>query len=251
MTFPLSLAEATAAVVVTALASAVQASVGFGAALLAAPALVLIHPAFVPGPMLLSNLVLTVFVAQREWSDADFEGLKFVIFGRLAGTVAAAALLATISQTVFDACFGALVLAGVVLSIVHGDIVRNRVNLVVAGVASGLMGTLSSIGGPPVALAYQNVSPTVFRATLGIHFLIGGAMSFLAIWAVGRFAFTEVVLAALLVPPALLGYWLSRFGIRWVDARHVRASVLILSAAAAVIVLWRAFEAGAIAKLSE
>jgi uncharacterized membrane protein YfcA len=251
VTFPLTVAEAAAAVVVTVLASAVQASVGFGAALLAAPALVLIHPAFVPGPMLLSNLVLTVFVAQREWSEADFEGLKFVVFGRLAGTVAAAALLATISQTVFDACFGVLVLAGVVLSVVHGDIVRSRVNLAIAGVASGLMGTLSSIGGPPVALAYQNVSPTVFRATLGIHFLIGGAMSFLAIWAVGRFASTEVVLAALLVPPALLGYWFSRFGIRWVDARHVRASVLILSAAAAAIVLWRAFQAGAIAKLSE
>ena len=245
MSFPLSLAEAAAAVIVTALASAVQASVGFGAALLAAPALVLIHPAFVPGPMLLSNLFLTVFVARREWSEADFTGLKFVIVGRLAGTGAAAALLATISQTVFDACFGVLVLVGVVLSIVHGDIVRNRVNLVVAGVASGLMGTLSSIGGPPVALAYQSVAPTVFRATLGVHFLVGGAMSFVAIWVVGRFNSTEAVLAALLVPPALLGYWLSRFGIRWVDARHVRASVLVLSAAAAVIVLWRAYEAAA------
>ena len=247
MSLPLSLAEATAAVVVTVLASAVQASVGFGAALLAAPALVLIHPAFVPGPMLLSNLFLTVFVARREWSEADFTGLTFVIVGRLAGTGAAAALLATMSRTLFDACFGVLVLAGVLLSIVHGDIVRNRVNLALAGVASGLMGTLSSIGGPPVALVYQSVGPTEFRATLGIHFLVGGAMSFLAIWAVGRFAATEALLAALLVPPALLGYWLSRFAIRWVDARHVRGSVLVLSAAAAVVVLWRAFEAGAVA----
>ena len=245
MSLPITLGDVAAAILVTAAASAVQASVGFGAALLAAPALVLIHPAFVPGPMLLSNLFLTVFVARREWGDADFTGLKFVILGRFVGTGVAAALLATISQTVFDACFGTLVLAGVVLSIVHGDIVRSRGNLVAAGVASGLMGTISSIGGPPVALAYQSVSPAAFRATLGIHFLVGGTMSLLAVWAVGRFASTELVLAAILIPPAILGYWLSRFGIGWIDDRHVRVAVLVLSAAAAVAVLWRALDAGA------
>ena len=237
---PISKLDAMLAMLVTAAASAVQASVGFGAALLAAPALMLIHPAFVPGPMLVSNLLLTVFVARREWAEADFSGLKYVISGRLIGTIAAAALLATLSRTFFDACFGGLVLVAVVLSVVRGDVVRTRANLLLTGVASGLMGTISSIGGPPVALAYQRVSPAMFRATLGIHFLVGGTMSFMAIWAVGRFASTEAVLTAILVPPALFGYWLSRFTVGWLDAGHVRVAALLLSAAGAVAVLWTA-----------
>jgi len=237
---PITELDAVLAMLVTAGASAVQASVGFGAALLAAPALVLIHPAFVPGPMLVSNLLLTVFVARREWAEADFSGLKFVISGRLIGTIAAGALLASLTQKFFDACFGALVLTGVALSVLHGHVVRSKLNLLLTGIASGLMGTISSIGGPPVALAYQTVSPSVFRATLGVHFLVGGAMSFIAIWAVGRFASTEAVLTAILVPPALFGYWLSRFVIGWVDGRHLRVAVLVLSAAGALAVLWNA-----------
>jgi uncharacterized membrane protein YfcA len=237
---PITGYDAVLAMLVTAAASAVQASVGFGAALLAAPALALIHPAFVPGPMLVSNLLLTVFVARREWSEADFSGLKFVISGRLIGTLAAAGLLARLSQRFFDACFAAVVLVGVAMSIRSGDVLRSKRNLLLTGVASGLMGTISSIGGPPVALAYQAVTPAVFRSTLGIHFLVGGAMSFFAIWAVGRFSSTETILTAILLPPALLGYWLSRFAIGWVDARHVRVAVLALSAAGALAVLWNA-----------
>ena len=240
---PITGPDAALAMLVTAAASAVQASVGFGAALLAAPALVLIHPAFVPGPILVSNLLLTVFVARREWSEADFSGLKFVISGRLVGTIAAASLLATLSQRFFDTCFALLVLLGVALSVRRQEVVRSKRNLLLTGVASGLMGTISSIGGPPVALAYQTVTPAVFRSTLGIHFLVGGTMSFIAIWAVGRFASTEAALTAILVPPALLGYWLSRFAIHRVDAHHVRVAVLALSAAGALAVLWNALVA--------
>jgi uncharacterized membrane protein YfcA len=218
--------------------------VGFGAALLAAPVLLLIHPAFAPGPILVSNLVLTLFVVRREWSFVDFGSLRFLASGRLVGTILAGVVLANVSQTLFDLLFATLVLIAVGLSLPRGGFERSARNLAVAGVASGLMGTISSIGGPPVALVYQSADPPRFRATLGVLLVLGASMSIATTWAVGRFGETEVLLSSVLVPAAIAGFWLSRFGIRWMNGPRVRVAVLVLSSAAALGVLVRALASG-------
>jgi len=79
---------------------------------------------------------------------------------------------------------------------------RSPRNLSIASVASGLMGTLSSIGGPPVALVFQGTEPARFRATLGVHLIVGASLSLLAVWWVGRFGATELTLSGILV-----GHW--------------------------------------------
>lgn len=231
------------AAAVLVVASAVQGSVGFGAALLAAPVLLLIHPGFAPGPILVSNLVLTLLVVRREWSSVDFASLRFLASGRLCGTLLAGAVLAHVSQVVFDLLFAALVLIAVALSLPRGGFARSPRNLTVAGVASGLMGTLSSIGGPPVALVYQGVDPPRFRATLGVLLILGASMSIATTWAVGRFGDTEAALSGVLVPAAFVGFWLSRFGIHWVNGPRVRVAVLVLSSTAALGVLGRTLAA--------
>jgi uncharacterized membrane protein YfcA len=227
------------AAAVVAVASAVQGAVGFGAALLAAPALLLLHPAFAPGPILVSNLVLTLLVVRREWAFVDFRDLRFLAGGRAAGTVVAAGVLASLSQVLFDLLFGTLVLIAVGLSLLRGGFPRSGRNLTLAGFASGLMGTLSSIGGPPVALIYQGVDPPRFRATLGVLLVLGATLSIAATWAVGRFGDTEVILSAVIVPAAFVGFWLSRFGIHWASGPRVRVAVLVLSTSAALGVLAR------------
>ena len=83
----------------------------------------------------------------------------------------------------------------------------------------------------------------MFRATLAVNLVIGASVSLLALRLVGRFGPVEIALAGILVPAALIGFWLSRFGILWVDAARVRVAVLMLSAAAALGVLWRAVAA--------
>ena len=237
---PITGSEVALALVIMSFAAAVQATIGFGSGLIAAPLLLLIHPAFAPTPILAAGLVLTVLVAWRERASVDVEGLKFIVAGRAVGTIPAAWLLATMSAATFDAVFGALVLIAVGLSLVRGGFERTGRNLTVAGVASGMMGTLSSIGGPPVALMYQRVQPPVFRATLGVHLIVGTGMSLLAIWFVGRIGTVELALAGVLIPPAVIGYSLSRFGMHLVDASLLRRAVLLLSSGAALAVLSRA-----------
>lgn len=228
---------------VLAVACAVQGSLGFGSALLAAPLLSLIHPAFAPGPILAANVLLTFLCAQREWSAVDFRGLKFILTGRIFGNAVAAVMLMQLSRVFFDGLFGVLVLTGVVLSIVRPHFGRGPGVLTTAGFASGVMGTLSSIGGPPVALVYPHDDAPRFRATLAAHFIVGGSLSLVAVWAAGRYGELEWTLTALLIPAVFVGFWFSRFGMHRINPARLRVALLSLSTLAAIGVLARALRA--------
>ena len=225
---------------VLAVASAVQGSLGFGAALLAAPLLLLIHPAFAPGPIIASTFVLTLLVARRESEAIDYRSLRFIVLGRLVGVALAMLLLVRLSRTGFDVLFGGFVLLAVAMASLRVDFGRSAAVFGLAGVASGVMGTLSSIGGPAVALVYPHDDPARFRATLSAHFIIGGVVSLAALTAIGRFGATELWLSAFLAPAAAAGFWCSRFGVRHVDAVRLRTGVLVLSSIAGAMVVLRA-----------
>lgn len=218
-----------------------QASLGFGSALLAAPLLSLIHPAFAPGPILAANVLLTALVARREWSAVDFVSLKFILTGRVVGNSIAAVMLLQLNQTFFDGLFGVLVLLAVALSVSKPEFPRGPRVLTIAGFASGIMGTLSSIGGPPVAMAYPHDDAPRFRATLSAHFIFGGTLSLIAVGAAGRYGQMEWALTALLIPAVFVGFWFSRFGLHRVNAARLRTALLTLSTFAAFGVLFRAY----------
>jgi len=224
---------------IIAIGAAIQGCVGFGFALIAAPVLLFLNPAFVPGPILATGLVLTLLMARRETHAIDTAGLWYAFPGRLLGTASALWLLPGLTQTAFDLAFGALVLLAVALSMVGGirQPTPRRVGL--AGVCSGFMGTISSIGGPPMALVYQGGSGPQIRATLSVHFLFGASLSLAGVAWIGRFGATELLLTGVLVPGAVAGYFASPWGMPWVDRGGLRPAVLILSGLAGLAVLVR------------
>jgi uncharacterized membrane protein YfcA len=238
---PISPLDAAFAIGVAFLGAAVQSSVGFGLALVAAPLLLLIHPAFIPGPLLTASLALTILVAHRERRSIDFLGVKYAIAGRVFGTVPAALLISAISTAVFDVVFGSIVIFAVALSALGLSVTPNRGYTFTAGALSGFMGTISSIGGPPVALLYQNAEGPRFRATLSGFFFIGVLLSLIALALVGKLGLQELLLGAILVPGILLGFSVSGLVVRWVDRKGVRPAVLAISFGSAMVVLWRAF----------
>jgi uncharacterized protein len=237
---PISPLDALLAFFIVAAGGMLQASLGFGMGLMAAPFLVLIDPAFVPGPSLLAALVLTVLVAHRERHALDFHGLRYAVVGRIVGTIPAALLISYISPAGFETVFAVMVILAVILSAVGVTFEPTPGRAAVAGALSGFMSTLSSVGGPPMALLYQNAEGPRFRSTLAGFFSIGVVISLVALAAVGRFHLREVALAAVLIPGGLAGFWLSRFVSPWMDRRGVRPFVLGLSFLAAAGVLWRA-----------
>ena len=116
----------------------------------------------------------------------------------------------------------------------------SRGTLSVAGLLSGLAGTTTSIGGPPVALLYQHRPPQQIRSTLAVLFTVGAAMSLVGIWLSGHLDTHTLPLALVLTPvpgarrlarrPAAAGA--RRTG-------HVRYAVLAICAASALVLLVR------------
>jgi uncharacterized membrane protein YfcA len=232
---------AIAAAVALILAGAVQGSTGFGFNMLAAPMLAVINPAFVPGPMLAMAMVVSAGGMVREWSDINHADLTCALTGRLLSAGAAAFCLGLLSQAAFEAVFGFGVLFAVVLSLVGLRIEATRPSLFLAGALSGFMGTLTSIGAPPMAMVYQNTGGARMRATLNAFFVVGSVISIAALWLAGGFGPGDIVLAATLLPFALVGFLFSGWGKQIVDRGQVKMVVLVVSTASAVILLARAF----------
>nr|WP_309082915.1 sulfite exporter TauE/SafE family protein [Chelativorans sp.] len=220
-------------------AGAVQGSAGFGFNMLAAPILAVIDPVFVPGPMLIIAGLVCIGGAVREASSIDVRGLGFSLAGRVIAAVLAVLCLGLLDEATFSLVFGTIVLVAVLLSVLGLRIAATPGTLFAAGAASGFMGTLTSIGAPPMAIAYQNSAGPVMRSTLNAFFVFGMVISVTALFLSGNAEWGDVVLAAILAPFAFVGFLFSRWGRAFVDKGRVRVVVLAISTASAVILIAR------------
>ena len=220
-------------------ASAVQGSVGFGLNLICAPILALIDPDFVPGPALAAGLVQTIIMATRERASIAFKDIGWAVIGRVVGTSCAIAILAVASRSEANITFGSLVLLGVGLSLVGLRLKPVPGVLIAAGWLAGLMNTISSIGGPPIALVYQHVRGATLRGTLAGHFSIGASISLVALIVSGHYVWSDVLASAVLVPGVLLGFLGARPLTRIIDSRSARPAILTLAGLAGTAVILR------------
>ncbi|MHC5114300.1 MAG: sulfite exporter TauE/SafE family protein [Planctomycetota bacterium] len=221
--------------------AAIQGAVGFGANLIAAPLLVLLEPAFVPGPMLAAALFLTIMLTWRDRRHVDLKGLRYAFAGRIVGTIPAAILVSLVTANIFRVLFGALVMLAVGFSLIGPRLSPTPRASIGTGAISGFMATTAAVGGPPMALLYQHEDGKRLRGTLAGYFLLGAALSLLALALVGNFGKTEILLGLTLCPGMAIGFALSGLLARRLDRRGVRPFVLVLSTVAGIAVLLRAF----------
>jgi uncharacterized membrane protein YfcA len=217
----------------------VQGSVGLGLGLVAAPVATLVDPALMPGVMLWLAAGYPVLTLAREGRSSDWRGLTWAFAGRLPGTVLGVAVVATVSARLLSLLVGLIVLAAVVLTWQVVSLPMRRGVLVGAGIVSGVMGTATSIGGPPLALVYQHVTGPRLRATMATYFFGGALFSLLGLAAVGELDARDGLWALGLAPFLVLGFLLADTVRRHVDAGRTRAAVLAVCAASAVALIVR------------
>lgn len=222
---------------VVAIGAAVQGGVGFGMNVLAAPLLAVIDPELVPGPGLVAAVLLTILFALRERAAIERRKVAFALTGRVPGTVLGALLMASIPKDGVSIAVAAAVLVAAGLNVRRPRLRPTPTTLVAAGVVSGFSSTISSIGGPPMAVVWANEPGPVVRANLSMIFVVGGLMSIAGLAAVGDFGAREAGIGLLLLVPATLGFLVSRPVARHLDAGRTRAGVLALSLAGAGLVL--------------
>ena len=102
------------------------------------------------------------------------------------------------------------------------------------------MSTISSIGGPPVALVYQNTSGSELRGNLAMLFTMGCVISLTALTIIGRFHLQDVYYSLLLIIGVIVGVLCSGPFKRLIDKQSVRPWLLALCSLSAVLVLARA-----------
>jgi uncharacterized protein len=221
------------------LASALQSSIGFGIGLLAAPIIALVDPSLIPGTLIMVATLVTLIVVLREREHIDLHGTGWALVGRVPGTIAGAVLLMLLPERGLAILLAAVVLAGVALSSFGWIPAARRRNVVLAGAASGVFGTATAIGGPPMALVWQRNEGARLRGTMSGFFLVGSIMSIIALAATGAVTRHTLVMFAALVPAAVLGYVLSRGLNRVLDPNRLRWLAISVSAIGAVMLIGR------------
>lgn len=228
----------TAGLIVT-IGAILQGSAGIGLGFVAVPLLVLIDPSFIPGPLLLSALVLTLLVTYREHRSIDFKGLPWAVAGRIIGTLLGVAALGFVPGEKISLLFGSVILLAVALSLSGLRLSINNKNLFGTGTLSGFMGTTSAIGGVPMALIYQDYEGPRLRGTLSGIFVIGTIISIISLAMIGKFGLPEIQLAAILIPGILIGFVISRHTAAILDKGFIRPVVLTVAVLAGLGVIVR------------
>ncbi len=217
-----------------------QASIGFGAMVVAAPILILIDPALVPGPALVAATFLVILIAWRDRAGLEVRGVGWTIAGRVPGTVAGGLAVALLSSTGLEVFFGTLLLLAVVISAGDFNLERTPTVLTAAGALSGLMATATSVGGPPLALVYQREAGPTIRATLNAIFLVASPMSLGMLAAVGELGLRELGWGLAISPGIVLGFLISGALTDRLDRQSLRPAVLVVAGVSALAVLIRA-----------
>lgn len=217
----------------------VQGSVGYGMNLLGGPLLMLIDPMFVPVPTLLLAVAHTTMGAMRERAHTDWRSVGWALIGRLPGNFLGLLALVMLPLAGLNLAVAVSVLVCVGLSLISWRPVPTPRGLIAAGTASGAFGTTSAIGGPPIALLYQNVKGPTTRATLSAYFVIASLSSVGMLAVAGEVHTKQLLMTAALLPFMFAGFWLSSPLRKILDGAKLRYAVLGVASTGAAALLVR------------
>ena len=211
--------------------------VGLGLGLIAAPVVTLLDPALMPGSMLVAGAALPVLILAREARHTDWPGVSWALGGRLVGTAAGIWLVTAVPVPALGVLVGAAVLAVIAVTVLGGELPRNRWTLLTAGVVSGTTGTATSIGGPPVALLYQREAGARVRASLSLFLSAGNSLALAALALTGHLPARDLEAGLVFLACAGAGLAAAARFRRFLDAGRIRVAVLVTAAASATVLI--------------
>ncbi len=217
----------------------VQSLVGLGLGLVAAPVITIVQPGLMPEVMLWLACTYPLVTLAAEREDIHWAGLGWSLPTRVVGTAVGVAAVAMFSTRILGLLVAVMVLGAVLVTWLAVRPPITRGSLMTAGLVSGFSGTATSIGGPPMAILYQNRPPRQIRTTLAVYFMVGAALSLAGLALAGQLDLRRALLAACLAPVLPFGAALGHALRRRLPERRVRGAVLLVCAASALVLLVR------------
>lgn len=230
--------EAWLAAMLIFLGSFVQTAIGFGLAIVAAPLLFLISPDYVPAPICLVALFISLLNALKHRSSIEIGGLKMALIGRVPGSIAGGVLLVIVSTDLLAFWLGALVLFAVAVSLLPFRIEPTPTRMGIAGFFSGFFGTSSAIGGPPMALLLQHQEANQLRGNLSAFFVFSSIISLLVQFPAGFLTLHHLWITIPLIPAAWLGYKLAQLTTQSLPKEKIRYGALLLCTLSGATAIW-------------
>lgn len=213
-----------------------QAALGFGMALIAAPVIVMIKPHWVPYIMAVMALAVSLNTCWDQRKDIQWKNMMPSMLARIPGTFLGTWLLVVMSLQHLQIAVAIMVMLSVFITMKLQPFPATKNNLAIAGFVSGITGTTTSIGGPPIALVMQHSAGTTARANLSAFFVYSCIISIAGYQYIGLMT-TETWLVGLsMVPMAFLGFWAGKRIQKYVDNRF-RPILLVMCTLSALTAL--------------
>ena len=220
------------------LAAALHRLGGQGFGTVVAPFAALLAPDLVPATVLLLGAVVTALGAGFDVRGVRYAEIGWAAAGRFAGTLPAVAVVGAVAGSpLLGPSVAAMILLGVGLSLAGITLRKTRGTLLGAGMLSGFLGTLTSVGAAPMGLIYQNEAAKAARGTLNLFFLLGVLLSIGGLATAGLVTREHLLLALLLSPFVLIGFRLSGPLARRTEALPLKPAALGLATLGAFLLI--------------
>lgn len=219
----------------------IQSILGFGMGVIAGPFILLLEPRLMPSAIVFIGMFMSAIVWYQYRHALSLRLLTFAFLGRLPGTLVAAYVLMVISTDQLEIMLGVTVLAAVILSLAKLRLAPTSLNLLIGGFISGVTGTATGIGGPPIALLMQNEEPESIRANLAAFFCLTGIISLIALHYSGRFTIADFSSIAWLLPAPIIASVIAYRIRNKIRKKVTQYGVLVLCSLSAVVSLSQGF----------
>jgi len=220
--------------------SLLQGLIGYGVGMFCAPLLFLISPDLVPAPLILISTIITLIMMYRDKGHLQFEQVSWAIIGGFFGIILAGLILKVTSKEQFELTFGVLILIAVFISMLGLTPKVNKITNVIAGFTSGLMGTITAVGGPPMALLYQHGDIKNIKANLTAFFLFLNIIAIITLASIGQITVNTLITVFSTLPGIVIGLYISTKAHHIVKPHLIRRWILALSAVTAIIAIIKA-----------
>ena len=219
------------------LGAVVQSLIGFGMAIVAAPLLYLIEPALVPVPLLLQGTAISLMNYWRYRRSASLTTMGVALIWRIPGSLLGLWLLLAFDANVVRLLIAIAVLMGVATTMTQASLPINRWSLALAGFISGIFSTAAAIGGPPIALLLRSQQAATLRANLAAFFTVSCIISLIILALGGQVSFHHVILAILLLPAVLSGFFVAKRYADQIERHHIQVLTQLLCTGSAVALI--------------
>ena len=216
----------------------VQTALGFVMAVIAAPIIVILNPYWVPVALTLCALFLSILNTWNQRHYLELKALVLPFITRIPGTLLGAWLLLQLDARSLQLFVAVCVFLAVIISYYGKQFEYTSTRMGFAAFVSGIMGTTTSIGGPPMALVMQHGNPKNVRANLSLYFGYSCTISMISYAYIGMLDTQLLAESASFLPVCIAGFALGIKSRDYIDdGARFRPLLLMLCGGAALVAL--------------